>query len=173
MALAQAGTARKNGKMSGITSVSFFLPDDVATTALGAVLARLLCIGDTVLLSGGIGAGKTHLTRAFIQAKLGRVEDVPSPTFTLVQTYDAKDCEIWHADLYRLSHPDEVLELGLEAAFETAICFVEWPDRLGDLAPKGALKLSLSSKDEGREAVFTGGRFGLLDQLEKAKPLNE
>lgn len=158
--------------MSANTSVTFFLPDDVATTALGALLATLLRAGDTVLLNGGIGAGKTHLARAFIQAKLGRAEEVPSPTFTLVQTYDADDCEIWHADLYRLSHPDEVLELGLEAAFETGICFIEWPERLGDLAPKSALKLSLSPKGEGREAVFTGGRLGLLDQLQKAGPLN-
>lgn len=159
--------------MSANTSVTFFLPDDVATTALGALLATLLRAGDTVLLSGGIGAGKTHLARAFIQAKLGRAEEVPSPTFTLVQTYDADDCEIWHADLYRLSHPDEVLELGLEAAFETAICFIEWPERLGDLAPESALKLSLSPKGEGREAVFKGGRLCLLDQLQKAGHLNE
>ena len=159
--------------MSSTPSVTFFLPDDAATTALGGLLARLLQAGDTVLLSGGIGAGKTHLARAFIQEKLGRAEDVPSPTFTLVQTYDAGQDEIWHADLYRLSHPDEVLELGLDAAFETAICFVEWPDRLGDLVPKTALRVTLSIKGEGREAIFSGGRAGLLDRLKEASQLNE
>lgn len=158
--------------MSPSAAVTFFLPDDVATTALGALLARLLQPGDTVLLQGDIGAGKTHLARAFIQAKLGRAEDVPSPTFTLVQTYDAEGFEVWHADLYRLSHPDEVLELGLDSAFDTAICFVEWPDRLGDLAPTSALHVSLSPKGEGREVVFTGGRVGILDQLQKAHTAN-
>lgn len=156
-----------------LTTATFYLPDDSATTALGALLATLLQAGDTVLLSGAIGAGKTHLARAFIQAKLHRAEDVPSPTFTLVQTYNANETELWHADLYRLSHPDEVLELGLEAAFETAICFVEWPDRLGDLAPKSALNVSLVPMGDGRKAVFTGGRAGLLDQLQKANFLDE
>jgi tRNA threonylcarbamoyladenosine biosynthesis protein TsaE len=152
--------------MSATPSVTLFLPDDDATTALGALLAKILRAGDTVLLAGGIGAGKTHLARAFIQTKLHRAEDVPSPTFTIVQTYDAADCEIWHTDLYRLSHPDEVLELGLEAAFETAICFIEWPDRLGDLAPESAITVALTPRGEGREAVFSGGRPGLLDQLQ-------
>ncbi|MGO4906871.1 tRNA (adenosine(37)-N6)-threonylcarbamoyltransferase complex ATPase subunit type 1 TsaE [Pseudorhodobacter sp. W20_MBD10_FR17] len=149
------------------------LPDDAATTALGHVLATLLQAGDTVLLRGGIGAGKTHLSRAFIQAKLGRAEDVPSPTFTLVQTYDAEDCEIWHADLYRLSHPDEVLELGLEAALEHGICLIEWPDRLGEFAPETALNIALCAKAEGREAQVSGGRAGLLQAIQKAYPPHE
>jgi tRNA threonylcarbamoyladenosine biosynthesis protein TsaE len=147
---------------------SLFLPDDAATARLGAVLAQVLCAGDTLLLSGGIGAGKTHLSRALIRARLGREEDIPSPTFTLVQTYDAGDVEIWHADLYRISHPDDALELGLEAAFETAICLVEWPDRLGGLAPPHALSLTLSLAGEGRSATFSGGRTGLLDQIKQA-----
>lgn len=158
--------------MSATIPITIYLPDDSATTAFGALLANLLQAGDTVLLSGPIGAGKTHLSRAFIQAKLGRLEDVPSPTFTLVQTYDAGGLDVWHADLYRLSHPDEVLELGLDSAFETAICFVEWPDRLGDLAPITALKIVLSPKGDGREAVLTGGRLGLLDKLKKVIPDN-
>lgn len=167
MALAPATAARKTANMFSSPSMTFFLPNDAATTALGVALAQLLCPGDTVLLSGGIGAGKTHLARAFIQARLGHAEDVPSPSFTLVQTYHATDCEIWHADLYRLSHPDEVLELGLEAAFETEICFVEWPDRLGVSAPSIALNIALTPKGEGREAVFTGGRPTLLKALQR------
>jgi tRNA threonylcarbamoyladenosine biosynthesis protein TsaE len=150
------------------TGFTCALPNDAATTALGHALADILQAGDTVLLSGGIGAGKTHLSRAFIQAKLGRAEDVPSPTFTLVQTYEAEACEIWHADLYRLSHPDEVLELGLEAAFEHGICLIEWPDRLGDLVPNMALNILLVVKDDGRQAVFSGGRPNLLQAIEKA-----
>lgn len=134
-------------------SASIFLPDDDATTALGARLAPLLRAGDTILLEGPIGAGKTHLCRALIQARLaeaGLVEDVPSPTYTLVQTYSDGDTEIWHADLYRLSDPFELIELGLDDAFSSAIALVEWPDRLGDLAPPDALTMTLAIEGDGR-----------------------
>jgi tRNA threonylcarbamoyladenosine biosynthesis protein TsaE len=137
------------------TPVSIFLPTDDATTRLGTWLAARLGPGDCVLLDGPIGAGKTHLARAIIRARLGRMEDVPSPTFTLVQTYDAGDVEIWHADLYRLSHPDEVLELGLDDALDHAICLIEWPDRMGSLLPPGAIRITLSTEGEGRRAVIT------------------
>lgn len=129
---------------------TLFLPTEADTDRLAVWLAERLQRGDTLLLSGPIGAGKSHLARAFIRARLGRFEDVPSPSFTLVQTYQADDTEIWHADLYRLSHPDEVLELGLDDAFDSAICLVEWPDRLGPLAPARAIHLTLSGKDDGR-----------------------
>ena len=132
------------------------LPDEAATARLGRVLAGLLQPGDTLLLQGPIGAGKSHLARSLIQHRLGRMEDVPSPTFTLVQTYDTGTCDIWHADLYRLSHPDEVLELGLVDAFATEICLVEWPDRLGDLTPENAITLRLEAWNDGRRAVIRG-----------------
>lgn len=140
------------------------LATDDDTTRLGQSLAPLLAAGNTVLLSGPIGAGKTHLARALIQARLGRAEDVPSPSFTLVQTYDAGEVEIWHADLYRLSHPDEVWELGLDHAFATAICLVEWPDRLGSHLPPDAVSITLSHDGEGRLAIVTGPA-GLLAAL--------
>lgn len=147
------------------TETTIPLPDADATAALGQRLAALLQPGDTVLLEGPIGAGKSHLARALIRARLGRMEDVPSPTFTLVQTYDAGEVEIWHADLYRLTHPDEVLELGLDEAFSTAICLVEWPDRLGAHVPPGALWLRLAAQGEGRVAHLSGGRAGLRESL--------
>lgn len=130
------------------------LPDAEATARLGAWFAARLGPGDTVLLSGPIGAGKSHFARAFIQAQLGRAEDVPSPTFTLVQVYDGPVGEIWHADLYRLSHPDEAFELGLDEAFATAVVLVEWPDRLGRHAPAGAVEIALGACGEGRRALI-------------------
>lgn len=114
------------------------------TTAWARRIGSVLTAGDTLLLEGPIGAGKTHFARSLIQSKLTEPEDVPSPTFTLIQTYETPGCEIWHADLYRLNLVDEVVELGLSEAFDTAICLIEWPDRLGDLAPKSALHIALS-----------------------------
>ncbi len=129
-------------------------PDETAHLArrIGAQLRA----GDVLLLEGPIGAGKTHFARALIQSLLPVPEDVPSPTFTLVQTYDGPKCEIWHSDLYRLGHPDEVIELGLTDAFDTAICLVEWPDRLGDLAPANALTLGFDTTgdDEARSLTL-------------------
>lgn len=136
---------------------TLILPDAETTTRLGQALARDLGPGDALLLSGPIGAGKSHLARAIILAKLaaeGRVEDVPSPTYTLIQTYETAGAEIWHADLYRLGDADEVLELGLDDAFDSALCLVEWPDRLGPLAPKDALQIGLELEGAGRRATL-------------------
>jgi tRNA threonylcarbamoyladenosine biosynthesis protein TsaE len=114
-------------------------PDE--TCQLAQALAPKLRPGDVLLLTGGIGAGKTHFARCLILASLEQPQDVPSPTYTLVQTYPGKSAEIWHADLYRLSDASEVDELGLTAAFTSAICLVEWPDRLGSQTPANALHL--------------------------------
>jgi tRNA threonylcarbamoyladenosine biosynthesis protein TsaE len=141
------------------------LPTDEATARLGRDLAAVARPGDSILLEGPIGAGKSTLARAFIRARMGRDEEVPSPTFTLVQVYEAAGVEIWHADLYRLGHPDEVWELGLDTAFDSAICLIEWPDRLGRHLPPGALHVRLASRGEGREARLTGGRPGLRESL--------
>jgi tRNA threonylcarbamoyladenosine biosynthesis protein TsaE len=127
-------------------SVTLYSAEETALLAvrLGAVLRS----GDCLLLDGPIGAGKSHFSRHLIQSVLQVPEDVPSPTFTLVQTYDTQFGELWHADLYRLSSQDEIEELGLTEAFETAICLVEWPDRLGSLAPNNALTLKLETDAE-------------------------
>ncbi|WP_428927279.1 tRNA (adenosine(37)-N6)-threonylcarbamoyltransferase complex ATPase subunit type 1 TsaE [Marinibacterium sp. SX1] len=118
------------------------LPSPDATTALAAALGQCLSPGDVVLLHGPVGAGKSHFARGLIQSLQDIPEDVPSPTFTLVQSYDTTRGPLWHCDLYRMSGPDELIELGLIDAFDTAICLVEWPDRLGELAPAGALNLT-------------------------------
>jgi tRNA threonylcarbamoyladenosine biosynthesis protein TsaE len=131
------------------------LPDAPAMTRFARRLAPRLRAGDVLLLEGPIGAGKTHFARALIQRLLVRPEDVPSPTFTLVQTYEGADFEIWHADLYRLTHPDEALELGLTEAFENALCLVEWPERLGADRPETALTLLFSVEpDDTRKLAF-------------------
>ena len=116
-------------------------------TALAVTFSTHLKGGDCLLLSGPVGAGKTHFARSIIQAMMARdgaVEDVPSPTFTLVQIYDTSVGEVWHTDLYRLTHVDELTELGLEDAFDTAITLVEWPDRLGPTRPERHLDLTFS-----------------------------
>lgn len=128
-----------------------------ATEALAARLAEGAQPGDAVLLSGPLGAGKSALARAFLRALAGDpLLEVPSPTFTLVQTYDTPRGPAWHFDLYRLSGPDGLAELGWDEARE-GIAVVEWPDRLGALAPEGALRVALAPvSEDAREATLSG-----------------
>lgn len=127
------------------------------TQKFAASIADLVGAGDVLLLEGDLGAGKTAFARALISKRLELVnapaEDIPSPTFTLVQTYVAGELEIWHADLYRLTAPSEAFELGLEEAYSSALCLIEWPSRLEDTAPAQALMLEFAMV-EGQ-----GGRF--------------
>ncbi|MHA6287724.1 tRNA (adenosine(37)-N6)-threonylcarbamoyltransferase complex ATPase subunit type 1 TsaE [Maricaulis sp. CAU 1757] len=127
------------------------LDDLTATRRFGTQLAGLLRPGDAVMLEGDLGAGKTTLARAVIAAACG-VEDAPSPTYTLVQVYDTVGGDaLWHADLYRIEDPEELDELGLEDAFEEAICLVEWPERLGEFRPGNRLEIILHSTPNGDE----------------------
>ncbi|MEO9902322.1 tRNA (adenosine(37)-N6)-threonylcarbamoyltransferase complex ATPase subunit type 1 TsaE [Nisaea sp.] len=145
---------------SGATSVRLALDGQSATERLADACADFAAPGCVFLLSGGLGAGKSTFARAFVRRLIGADEEVPSPTFTLVQQYGplyrgGDELEIWHADLYRLGDPDEVLELGLDEAFGEGICLVEWPDRLGPFAPKGAIELIFgfaADKGAGSEA---------------------
>lgn len=120
-------------------SLILHAPDQ--TARLAARIGATLGPGDCLLLEGPVGAGKTHFARHLIWSLMHHPEDVPSPTFTLVQTYDTVAGELWHADLYRLASPDEIEELGLVEAFDKAICLIEWPELLGPLAPATALNL--------------------------------
>lgn len=131
------------------------LQTEADTAKLARRMAGILVPGDTLLLSGEIGAGKSAFARALIRARLGRMEDVPSPTFTLVQTYEDPDGDIWHCDLYRLTHPDEVFELGLDEAFSSAICLIEWPDRLGADMPDSALQMTFVAGDTAHSLEIT------------------
>ena len=127
------------------------------TEAVARRLAPRLMPGDVILLDGPIGAGKSAFARALIRARLGNPdEDVPSPTFTIVQTYADATADIWHCDLYRLSHPQEAVELGLDEAFETAICLIEWPDRISALLPARALSITLAAGEGAHHITVTG-----------------
>lgn len=133
-----------------------YLATEAEGARLGSHLAQRLHAGDTLLLSGPVGAGKSHLCRAVIRQMVGADIDVPSPTFTLVQTYEAEAGEIWHADLYRLSDPSEAEELGLLDAMQNAVVLIEWPDRLGADRPEQALEITLSYEGEGRRMQLSG-----------------
>ena len=147
--------------------LSLTLADEAATAALARALAPLLEVGDVVALEGDLGAGKTSFARSLINAlpRPGEVlpsaqtEEVPSPTFTLVQIYERDPAPVWHVDLYRLERPDDALELGLEEAFAEAICLIEWPERLGGFLPASALRLRLrhGSRETARLATLSGG----------------
>ena len=128
-------------------------PDDTSQRA--AELGRSLVAGDVVLLSGDVGAGKTHFARSLIQSLLKEPQDIPSPTFTLVQTYDTIRGEVWHADLYRITSANEVEELGVVGAFDSAICLIEWPDRLGSLIPASALTIELVAGSDENARILT------------------
>lgn len=147
------------------------LPDLAATERLGRALAALLRPGDVVALYGDLGAGKTALARALIRALPGpegaAAEEVPSPTFTLVQVYERDPAPVWHVDLYRIENPEEIHELGISEALAEGITLVEWPQRLGDLLPAAALSLTLAyaagGADNGDPDDGEGGREARLE----------
>ena len=142
------------------------------TAHLAQQIGTHLVPGDCLLLSGPVGAGKTHFARHLIWSLLKTPEDVPSPTFTLVQTYETNKGELWHADLYRIQALDEIDELGLIDAFEQAICLIEWPELLGSLKPPASLDLSIQPDQKNQYArqftlTATDDRWAnLLNELE-------
>lgn len=148
-------------------TVTLALADEAASRALGARLARLARPGDVIALFGTLGTGKSTLARAFIRELTSAGEEVPSPTFTLVQAYGTGIAEIWHFDLYRLDKPEDAFELGIEDAFADGISLIEWPERLGRLMPRERLELTLSAGpgENARLATLTShgqwdGRLG-------------
>lgn len=135
------------------------LSDEEETRSLAAKLAPMLSSGDVVALGGDLGSGKTAFARALINALPGDEEEVPSPTFTLVQTYERGDIDVYHFDLYRLEDPEEAFELGIEDAFADGLSLIEWPDHLGGYLPRRHLSvnLSLGTTPSLRHAVISGG----------------
>ena len=138
------------------------------TQKLAVSLAKQLQVGDIIALYGTLGVGKTAFTRFLIQSLCGEHEEVPSPTFTLLQTYDADDFSIYHYDLYRLKQPDEVFELGIEDAFYDGVSLIEWPEKMGKILPtKKILKIDISCADNIRTFKFSSDNLKWKDRLEK------
>ncbi len=137
------------------------LPDEASTEALARRLASIVRAGDVLALWGDLGVGKTVFARAFVRARGDAFEDVPSPTFTLVQVYepmDGSEGPTYHFDLFRLKSFEETYELGIEEAFAEGISLVEWPDRLGRLLPAHRLDIKLAEgpAPDARKAVLEG-----------------
>ncbi len=162
---APPGEARLELDLSGLAD----------TNALAARLASLAEPGDLIGLSGELGAGKTAFARAFITARAAaagaEIDEVPSPTFTLVQTYELGPDTVWHFDLYRLDRAEDVYELGIEDALADGIVLIEWPERMAALLPDDRLDIELRFADnaEGRWAVLVG-RGGWAERLASIGP---
>jgi tRNA threonylcarbamoyladenosine biosynthesis protein TsaE len=163
-------TGRVMADSPAAEALSIPLPRPADTQTLGRRLAGIVRAGDLVALTGDLGAGKTALARALIAGLPApdggdaAGEEVPSPTFTLVQTYDRRAADgaplsVWHFDLYRLGAPDEVDELGWEEALAGGLVLIEWPDRLGARLPAPRLDVTLIYDETaaGRIAVLQGG----------------
>jgi tRNA threonylcarbamoyladenosine biosynthesis protein TsaE len=127
----------------------FRLDDEAATVRLGASIAAVLATSEAVCLWGPLGAGKSTLARALIRTLCGPTEDVPSPTFTLVQFYAAPELKLAHFDLYRITRPQEVHEIGLDEALEDGAVIIEWPDRLQGHLPADRLDIEFEIVREG------------------------
>lgn len=140
------------------------LDGEAQTGELAGRVAAVCGVGDVIALAGDLGVGKTVFARAFIRAYLGRAEEVPSPTFTLLQTYGGEadgSTPVHHFDLYRLNDASEAYELGFEEAITDGVTLIEWPDRLGDLLPVDRLDLELRQgpRPDSRLARLTGHGF--------------
>jgi len=132
------------------------LADEAATGRLGRAIAGVLGHGEAVCLEGPLGAGKSTLARALVRALTTPDEDVPSPTFTLVQFYEGPRLSVAHFDLYRLTSPDEAYEIGLDEALEDGAAVIEWPGRLEGRLPADRLDIEIHIEGDARRARLTG-----------------
>lgn len=133
--------------------IEFLSADEEATGLLASRMANLAQTGDVFALFGTLGMGKSVFARAFIQALTG-AEDVPSPTFTLLQTYEAADFDIYHYDLYRLKSAEEIFELNMEEAIYTGVSLIEWPEKMGGYLPRNCFKITILPDENGRKIIL-------------------
>lgn len=150
------------------TSFELFLPDENATQRFGEDFALALQKGDLVTLSGDLGAGKSSLARSIIRAIADdEALEVPSPTFTLVQTYEQLRLAVAHADLYRISHGEELDELGLTEFLEEGVVLVEWPEQAEGFLPEPAFAVILTHEGAGRHIRIEGSQQSIA-RLERS-----
>lgn len=147
---------------------SFYSTSETDTKKLGQALALISEKGDIYALFGTLGMGKSVLSRAFVQTFLGDV-DVPSPTFTLLQTYETPNYDIYHFDLYRLKDSEEIFELGMEEAMYEGVCLIEWPEKMGSYLPRRAITVKITPEGSGRRFSF----FAEGKTAERIKRLEE
>ena len=149
--------------------IEIALPELAATADFARRLAPLLRTGDVIGLAGDLGSGKTTLARNLIAALSDRDREVPSPTFTLVQTYDCGALTVWHFDLYRIERPADVFELGFEDALADGVTLVEWPERLGALMPADHLIVTLLQGPTADARIARlAGRGAWAERLDRA-----
>ena len=150
--------------------VELYLSTEKETKKLGRALAHIAKKEDVFALFGTLGVGKSVLARSFIQ-ELCDCGEVPSPTFTLLQTYETPDFEIYHFDLYRLKSAEEIFEIGMEEALYEGVSLVEWPEKMGGYLPRDIFKIEISTAEKGRKVIISttsadkNSRLHILEEL--------
>lgn len=130
--------------------MEFICNTEEDTVRLGQKISSIAKKGDVFALYGTLGMGKSVFSRAFVKS-LTSANEVPSPTFTLVQVYEAKDFDIYHFDLYRLKTPEEIFEIGMEEALYEGVCLIEWPEKMQGYLPKNIFRLEITPYEQGRK----------------------
>ena len=145
---------------------NFISKSEEDTISLAQKLIKVVKTGDVFALYGTLGMGKSVFSRAMIQSLLGDI-DVPSPTFTLLQFYEAENFDIYHFDLYRLKSPEEVFEIGLEDAVYSGVSLIEWPENAGGYLPRDVFKVTIEPSEYGRSISIDTDNLEKINRLKK------
>ena len=137
------------------------------TIEIGQKLARIARKGACFALFGTLGMGKSVLARAFVQELCGTEEEVPSPTFTLVQLYEAPNFTIYHFDLYRIKSAEEIFELGMEDALYQGVTLIEWPEKMGGYLPRNCIRVTISAADSQRRITVSANTEEQITRLKE------
>ena len=151
--------------------INIDIEDEYETKRLGSAIAKIAEPSDVFAFFGTLGMGKSVLARAFIRELTSQDEEVPSPTFTLVQTYESPKAIIWHFDLYRIKHAEEVFELGIEDAFAEGVSLIEWPEKMSDYLPVDRYNINIIGVDEKRRKIEIMAPLFSADKVKKLKNL--